>query len=68
MAGRAARAEVDAVLACLPGLTGREACDDVAVGFCYVNSKGARRRMVRARVDPCPLLGAATLQRLALQH
>ena len=46
-AARAGRAEVDAVLACLPGLTCREACDDVAVSFCYVNSKGARKRMVR---------------------
>ena len=37
---------MEAVLACLPGLTHREAADEVAVNFCYVNSKGARRRMV----------------------
>ena len=47
VAGRAKRAEVEALLACLPSLDSREACDEVAVNFCYVNSKGARKRMVR---------------------
>jgi hypothetical protein len=41
---------VEALLACLPNLTSREACDEVAVNFCYVNSKGARKRMVRPQI------------------
>lgn len=39
-------------MACLPTLSGREDCDELAVNFCYVNSKGARKRMV----GPNPLL------------
>ncbi len=31
---------------CLPTLCSREECDDLAVNFCYINSKGARKRMV----------------------
>jgi hypothetical protein len=44
--GKSSRAEVDAVLACLPSLSSREECDEVTVNFCYVSSKGARKRMV----------------------
>lgn len=34
------------MLACLPSLSNREECDELTVNFCYVNSKGARKRMV----------------------
>lgn len=37
---------MEAVVACLPTLCSREECDELAVNFCYVNSKGARKRMV----------------------
>ncbi|CAL8462985.1 g2519 [Coccomyxa elongata] len=48
VSGRAGRAEVDAMVECLPTLCSREECDDLAVNFCYINSKGARKRMARA--------------------
>ena len=40
------KAEVDAVLACLRDLSGREMCDEVSVNFAFVSSKAARKRMV----------------------
>lgn len=46
-AAKDARAEVDALLARLPALDSRAACDELAVAFCYANSKAARRRLVR---------------------
>lgn len=64
VAGRAKRAEVEALLACLPGLDSREGCDELAVNFCYVNSKGARKRMVRAHRFLCvtPPFGEVLLE------
>lgn len=50
VAPRPGRAEVEAVVACLPTLGSREECDEVAINFCYVNSKGARKRMVRTQL------------------
>ena len=47
-AAKTGKAEVDAVVACLPDLSGRETCDEVSVNFAFVGSKGARKRMVRA--------------------
>ncbi|KAK9907680.1 hypothetical protein WJX75_008040 [Coccomyxa subellipsoidea] len=47
-AARPGRAEVEAVMACLPTLSGLEDCDELAVNFCYVNSKNAHKRMARA--------------------
>ena len=57
-AAKDARAEVDALLARLPALDSRAACDELAVSFCYINSKAARRRLVRVphgnlRNKPC---------------
>ena len=46
VSGQEVRAEVEAVLRQLPACTSREAADEVALAFCYVNSKGARRRLV----------------------
>ena len=51
MSGQEVRAEVEAVLRQLLTCTSCEAADEVALAFCYVNSKGARRRLVR----PLPL-------------
>eukprot|EP00899_Mesostigma_viride_P014202 jgi/Mesvir1/22783/Mv14173-RA.1 len=39
---------VDALLQRLPGCVSRDLIDKVAEDFCYVNSKGARRKLVRA--------------------
>ncbi|KAK9825703.1 hypothetical protein WJX81_008105 [Elliptochloris bilobata] len=50
-AAKDARAEVDALLARLPTLDSRLACDELAVAFCYVNSKAARRRLGRALAE-----------------
>ena len=38
---------MDALLARLPAMDSRAACDELAVAFCYANSKAARRRLVR---------------------
>lgn len=43
-----ARAELEAVLARLPSLDSAAACDELAVAFCYVGGKAARRRLVGA--------------------
>lgn len=40
------RGEMDALLTRLPTLDSRVACDELAVAFCYINSKAARRRLV----------------------
>ena len=55
MSGQEVRAEVEAVLRQLPACTSREAADEVALAFCYVNSKGSRRRLVRP--PPLDLVG-----------
>ncbi len=44
------RAELEAVLARLPALDSAAACDELAVAFCYVGGKAARRRLVGAQV------------------
>ena len=53
-AAKVGKAEVDAVMACLPDLGSREMCDEVSVNFAFVSSKGARKRMVKASavLDP----------------
>jgi regulator of nonsense transcripts 2 len=35
----------------LPTCVSRDLCDELAVNFCYSNSKGARKRLVRALLD-----------------
>ncbi|KAF8071278.1 UPF2 [Scenedesmus sp. PABB004] len=42
---------VDVILARLPSSVSRDLCDELAVNFCYSNSKGARKKLVRALVD-----------------
>lgn len=66
-AARPGRAEVEAVMACLPTLSGREDCDELAVNFCYVNSKGARKRMVGPLLQP-QLRTLAALQAACLRR
>jgi regulator of nonsense transcripts 2 len=39
------------VLARLTSCVSRDLCDELAVNFCYSNSKGARKKLVRALVD-----------------
>lgn len=41
----------DLVLSRLPTCVSRDLCDELAVNFCYSNSKGARKRLVRALLD-----------------
>lgn len=43
--------EMEVLLAQLPSCVSREACDEVAVNFCFMASKAARRRLARALCD-----------------
>lgn len=38
---------MDALLSQLPKCISRDLCDELAVNFCYLNSKAARKRLVR---------------------
>jgi hypothetical protein len=49
-AGSALR-EVDRILRSLTSCVSRDLCDELAVNFCYANSRAARRRLVRALLD-----------------
>jgi regulator of nonsense transcripts 2 len=42
---------VDLILSRLHTCVSRDLCDELAVNFCYSNSKGARKRLVRALMD-----------------
>eukprot|EP00879_Flechtneria_rotunda_P030238 GHRR01032845.1.p1 GENE.GHRR01032845.1~~GHRR01032845.1.p1 ORF type:complete len:618 (+),score=302.18 GHRR01032845.1:303-2156(+) len=42
---------IDAILSRLPSCVSRDLCDELAVNFCYSNSKAARRRLMRALMD-----------------
>jgi hypothetical protein len=55
------------VMACLPTLSGLEDCDELAVNFCYVNSKNARKRMVGPLLQP-QLRTLAALQTACLRR
>ena len=47
LGGAKTKAAVDALLAQLPKCISRDLCDDLSVNFCYLNSKAARKRLVR---------------------
>lgn len=47
LGGAKTKAAVDALLAQLPKCISRDLCDELSVNFCYVNSKAARKRLVR---------------------
>lgn len=42
---------LDLILSRLPTCVSRDVCDELSVNFCYCNSKGARKRLVRALID-----------------
>ena len=56
VASKAGKAEVDAVMACLPALSSREMCDEVSVNFAFVSSKGTRKRLVSYMPTPPELV------------
>lgn len=41
--------QLDALLARLPTLNNRDMIDSVAVEYCYLNSKSARKRLIKVR-------------------
>jgi regulator of nonsense transcripts 2 len=43
--------QLDALLARLPTLNNRDMIDSVAVEYCYLNSKSARKRLIKVRRD-----------------
>jgi regulator of nonsense transcripts 2 len=51
IANRTVGAQVDAILARLPSVSSKEAVDDIAYDFCFVNSKASRNRLVKAVQD-----------------
>ncbi|KAK4145894.1 armadillo-type protein [Dichotomopilus funicola] len=51
IANKTIGAQVDALLSRLPDLTSKEAIDQTAIDFCYLNSKASRNRLVKALTD-----------------
>ncbi|KAM3485806.1 hypothetical protein MY8738_001092 [Beauveria namnaoensis] len=51
IANKTIGAQVDALLARLPDLTGKETIDQMAIDFCYLNSKASRNRLVKALTE-----------------
>ena len=51
LGGAKTKAALDALLAQLPKCISRELCDELSVNFCYLNSKGARKRLIRTLCD-----------------
>jgi regulator of nonsense transcripts 2 len=61
IANKTVGAQVDGLIARLPELTSRDAVDQLAIDFCFLNSKASRNRLVKAlqevprgRVDLLP--------------
>lgn len=48
IANKTIGAQVDALLARLPELTNKESIDQLAIDFCYLNSKASRNRLIKA--------------------
>eukprot|EP00798_Chlamydomonas_sp_ICE-L_P014700 gene14700-20740_t len=46
-----APSQIDTVLNNLPYCVSKDLCDEIAVNFCFMNSKNARRRLIRALCD-----------------
>ncbi|KAG7113271.1 Regulator of nonsense transcripts UPF2 like protein [Verticillium longisporum] len=70
IANKTIGAQVDAVLARLPELTTKDAIDETAIDFCFLNSKASRNRLIKALTEvpkgrgdllPCWARLAATL-------
>ncbi|KAK0735877.1 armadillo-type protein [Apiosordaria backusii] len=51
IANKTIGAQVDALLARLPDLTSKDAIDQTAIDFCFLNSKASRNRLVKALTD-----------------
>jgi regulator of nonsense transcripts 2 len=51
IANKTIGAQVDALLSRLPDLTTKEAIDQTAIDFCYLNSKASRNRLIKALTD-----------------
>ncbi len=51
IANKTIGAQVDAVLARLPELTNKDAIDEIAVDFCFLNSKASRNRLIKALTE-----------------
>ena len=47
LGGVKTKAAVDALLGQLPKCISRDLCDELSINFCYLNSKAARKRLVR---------------------
>jgi len=48
------KGEVLAAISQIRNCTSQQGADDAALAFCYVNSKGARRRLVSPPPPPAP--------------
>lgn len=53
--------QLDLLLARLPGCVSKELADELAVNFCYQQTKSARRRLARALAAELPLGALALL-------
>lgn len=51
IANKTIGAQVDALLLRLPDLTNKEAIDQMAIDFCFLNSKASRNRLIKALTD-----------------
>ena len=51
IANKTVGAQVDAVLARLPNIATKEAADELATEFCFLNSKASRNRLIKAVQD-----------------
>lgn len=51
IANKTIGAQVDALLLRLPDLTSKDAIDQTAIDFCFLNSKASRNRLVKALTD-----------------
>lgn len=51
IANKTIGAQVDALLLRLPDLTNKDAIDQMAIDFCFLNSKASRNRLIKALTD-----------------
>ena len=51
IANKSVGAQVDAIVARLPGLIHKEVVDQTAIDFCFLNSKASRNRLLKALQD-----------------
>ncbi|KAH6659016.1 MIF4G domain-containing protein [Truncatella angustata] len=51
IANKTIGAQVDALLTQLPDITNKDAVDETAIGFCFLNSKASRNRLIKALTE-----------------